>query len=217
MRPLPNRIDSGIVLFMVMPPFQLPDLILASASPRRRDLLKRIGLTFSVVPSAIDEATVRADSPAEHVRKLSKAKAVDIAQRYPKSWILGADTIVFINGNILGKPANPDEAREMLRQLSGATHKVLTGYCLMNRTHNRSFSEIIETEVEFKDLAKREIEWYIETGEPFDKAGGYAIQGRGASLVKRISGSVTNVVGLPLCEVIETFKKATQQPVTSNQ
>lgn len=176
-----------------------------------------MGLTFSVVPSTIDEATVCAESPAEHVRKLSKAKAVDIAQRHPANWILGADTIVFINGNILGKPTSPDEARMMLRQLSGATHKVLTGYCLMNRTQNRSFSEIIETEVEFNNLTEQEIDWYIETGEPFDKAGGYAIQGIGASLVKRISGSVTNVVGLPLCEVIEAFKKAIQQRATSNQ
>jgi len=193
---------------MITPPFQLPDLILASASPRRRDLLNKVGLTFSVVPSEIDEATVSTESPAGYVQKLSEAKAADVAQRYPKSWILGADTIVFINGNILGKPTNSDEALRMLRQLSGATHKVLTGYCLMSRAHKRSFSETIETEVEFKDLAEREIEWYIETGEPFDKAGGYAIQGTGTFLVKRISGSFTNVVGLPLCEVIEAFNKA---------
>lgn len=193
---------------MVTPPFQLSDLILASASPRRRDLLKQVGLTFSVVPSAIDESMVCTECPAAHVRRLSEAKAADIAQRYPQSWILGADTIVFINGNILGKPANPADARKMLRQLSGATHKVLTGYSLMNQTLHRSFSDTIGTEVEFKNLTENEIKWYIDTGEPFDKAGGYAIQGIGSFLVKRISGSFTNVVGLPLCEVIETFKKA---------
>ena len=192
---------------MITPPFQLPDLILASASPRRRELLERVGLTFSVAPSSIDEARVRTDSPEGYVQKLAEAKAADIAQYYPKSWILAADTIVFVNGNILGKPRNPEEARTMLRQLNGVTHKVLTGYCLTNRARKRSFSETVETEVEFKKLTEHEIDWYIDTGEPFDKAGGYAIQGIGASFVKRISGSVTNVVGLPLCEVIEAFKE----------
>jgi septum formation protein len=188
-------------------PFQLPELILASTSPRRRDLLKRAGLDFSIVPSSVDETIVVESSPTRRVKRLSEAKAADVARQYPKSWVLGADTIVVIGEKILGKPEDPDHARRMLQRLSGRRHNVLTGYCLINRKHDRFFSEVTETEVEFKRLTEEEIEWYIQTGEPFDKAGGYAIQGRGAFLVRRVSGSVTNVIGLPLCEVIETLKE----------
>ena len=177
-------------------------LILASKSPRRSDLLEQAGLTFSVIPSDIDESTVAISAPDVYVRSLAEAKAVDISQKHPASWVIGADTIVLIDRKILGKPGSREEARDMLRRLSGNTHQVLTGYCICCKQKNRLFSETIFTEVRFKKLNDAEIEWYVQTGEPFDKAGGYAIQGVGAFLVKSINGSYTNVVGLPLCEVM---------------
>jgi septum formation protein len=178
-------------------------LILASASPRRRDLLANAGLTFTVVPSAVDESGVPLDPPEDHVRLLAEAKAGEISSLHPDKWVIGADTIVLINGAVLGKPGTPDEAREMLQSLSGQTHSVLTGYCICCQAEKRTFSETVETIVEFKTLSQREIDWYLSTEEPFDKAGAYAIQGLGSFLVRRIEGSYTNVVGLPVCEVIE--------------
>jgi septum formation protein len=180
-----------------------PKIILASNSPRRRYLLELAGLKFRVIPSAIDEAALPADDPALLVRGLAKAKACDVAERYPQSWVIAADTIVVVEGRILGKPGSEAEARDMLARLSGRTHQVLTGYCLCCRGRDRLISEVVSTDVLFKLLTPVEIDWYVRTGEPFDKAGAYAIQGIGTFLVKRINGSYTNVVGLPVCEVIE--------------
>lgn len=184
-----------------------PLLILASKSPRRRYLLEQAGLKFSVIPSNIDETRIPLSAPETYVRILSEAKADDIAKKYPEKWVLGADTIVLKNGNILGKPGSRDEARIMLKQLSGQTHQVLTGYAICCKAKNRMFSEAVKTDVLFKHLTHEEIEWYIHTKEPFDKAGSYAIQGLGTFLVKSIHGSYTNVVGLPVCEVIEFLLK----------
>lgn len=183
-------------------------LILASASPRRRDLLTQAGLTFAVIPSTVDEDSVEAMSPEAHVRRLAEAKAWDVADRYPENWIIGADTEVVINGIVLGKPNSADQARQMLEMLSGRTHQVLTGYCICSKKRNHSYSETVGTVVEFKALSQAEIKWYIETQEPYDKAGGYAAQGLGSVLIKRIDGSYTNVVGLPLCEVVASLIKA---------
>jgi septum formation protein len=183
-------------------------LILASKSPRRRDLLAQAGLVFTVIPSTVHEDRAATTSPKTHVRQLAEAKAREVAQRYPESWIIGADTEVVINGTVLGKPGNPDEARQMLERLSGRTHRVLTGYCILSARQNRSFSETVETHVQFKSLSEAEIHWYVNTQEPYDKSGGYAVQGMGAVLVKRIEGSYTNVVGLPVCEVVECLMKA---------
>jgi septum formation protein len=180
-----------------------PRLILASKSPRRRYLLKQAGLKFSVIPSSFDESSVRLSSPDVYVRQLAENKAGDISEQYPDSWVIGADTIVFIDGTILGKPGSQAEARTMLKNLSGRTHQVLTGYCICCHRTGRRFSETLKTDVCFKKLTDREIDWYISSGEPFDKAGAYAIQGIGTFLVKRINGSYTNVVGLPICEVVE--------------
>ncbi len=188
-------------------PDEDPVLILASKSPRRRYLLEQAGLSFSVIPSDIDETTVPMSSPEIYVRILSEAKAEFIANKYPEKWVIGADTIVLIDGTVLGKPGSIDEARSMLKQLSGQAHQVFTGYSILCKTKNRKFSETVQTEVLFKNLADKEIEWYIHTKEPFDKAGAYAIQGLGTFLVKRINGSYTNVVGLPVCEVIEFLIK----------
>jgi septum formation protein len=182
---------------------KIDPLILASKSPRRRYLLKQAGLEFSVIPSQVDEASVACTSPADYVKTLAEMKAADIARRYPESWVIGADTIVFINQTVLGKPGTREDARNMLWQLSGKTHQVLTGYCICCESQSDVFSETVTTDVLFKELTDREIEWYIHTDEPFDKAGAYAIQGLGTFLVKSITGSYTNVVGLPVCEVIE--------------
>lgn len=178
-------------------------LILASKSPRRRTLLEQAGLNFAVIPSQVDESRMAMSQPENYVRALAVAKAGEVSDRYPDHWVLGADTIVVIDGAVLGKPASEAEAGRMLSRLSGKTHRVLTGYCICRKASGRSFSEAVATEVRFKTLSRAEIDWYIRTREPFDKAGAYAIQGIGTFLVKSISGSYTNVVGLPVCEVIE--------------
>lgn len=177
-------------------------LILASQSPRRRYLLSQAGLTFEVIPSLVDEEGFAMDDPAAGVRRLAEAKAGEVARNFPESWIIGADTVVQIGAEILGKPRSKAEARAMLAQLSGQTHKVLTGYAIRRHAKDYLFSETIVTDVTFKHLTATEIEWYIQTREPFDKAGAYAVQGLGTFLVRRINGSYTNVVGLPVSEVI---------------
>ena len=184
-----------------------PFIILASKSPRRKYLLKQAGLSFTVMPSSIDENSIPISQPEIYVRTLAEAKANDISKKYSESWVIGADTIVLIDGIVLGKPSSKTEARVMLKRLSGQIHQVFTGYSICCIARNRFFSETIITEVLFKNLTDDEIEWYINTDEPFDKAGAYAIQGLGTFLVKSINGSYTNVVGLPVCEVIEFLIK----------
>ena len=178
-------------------------LILASQSPRRRYLLEQAGLTFSVVPSAFDEASVPVCAPPDYARRLAEAKTAEITQQYPDSWVIGADTIVVIGEDILGKPESEAAARRMLQQLSGQIHEVVTGYAIYCEALDHRFADTATTAVTFKTLSEDEIEWYVQTREPFDKAGAYAIQGIGTFLVRSISGSYTNVVGLPVCEEIE--------------
>ncbi|KJS29065.1 MAG: septum formation inhibitor Maf [Desulfatitalea sp. BRH_c12] len=182
-------------------------LILASKSPRRRYLLSQAGLRFEVVPSGFDERSVAFTGPDDFVRNLSRFKAEDIAAKMPSSWVIGADTIVFIDGEVLGKPRGRDAARAMLARLSGQTHQVYTGYTICCQSKAQSYTGVVCTDVTFKTLSHDEIEWYVHTDEPFDKAGAYAIQGLGTFLVRRINGSYTNVVGLPVCEVIEHLIK----------
>lgn len=184
-----------------------PQLILASRSPRRRYLLEQAGLTFSVIPGSFDEDSIQLADPADYVKTLAEAKAREIAGQYPESWVIGADTIVTIDSAILGKPGDPREARQMLKRLSGQSHFVYTGYAVVCKNRQTCISDAVKTDVLFKDLSDDEIDWYVRTGEPFDKAGAYAIQGLGTFLVRRINGSYTNVVGLPVCEVIETLIK----------
>ncbi len=184
-----------------------PFLILASNSPRRRYLLKQAGVDFTVIPSSLDESNISNPDPAELVRNLAEAKAKLVSDLYPESWVIGADTIVVIDDKILGKPDSKDSARIMLSSLSGRLHQVLTGFSLCRNTEKRLYSEVVSTEVRFKKLTEDEIEWYIHTNEPFDKAGAYAAQGLGAFMIKHIRGSYTNVVGLPVCEVIECLAR----------
>ena len=179
-------------------------LILASKSPRRYELLKQMGLHFDVVQSSVEEENfVRDESPREHVIRLSEEKARDVGKTYPDSWVLGADTVVYIDGTILGKPKTREEALSMLRRLSGQEHTVLTGFSALNVSKGKGERGAAETAVKVKSLSPVEMEWYVQTGEPFDKAGAYAIQGIGSFMVESIRGSYTNVVGLPVCEVME--------------
>ncbi len=182
-------------------------LILASKSPRRYELLKQVGLDFDVIPSRVKEDFIQGESPQGHVIRLADAKALDVGNRYPDRWVIAADTIVYINGSILGKPSNPKEAIEMLRSLSGKEHWVLTGFSVCHLGKGKRDQEAVQTAVRVKTLTPVEMEWYVQTGEPFDKAGGYAIQGIGSFMIESIHGSYTNVVGLPLCELMRMLHR----------
>ena len=182
-------------------------LILASKSPRRYELLKQVGLDFEVIPSGVVEDFVNTESPREHVLRLAEAKAMEVASKYPDRWVVAADTIVYINGSILGKPKSREEAAEMLRRLSGREHRVLTGFSVCYLEKRNNDKEAVQTMVRMKPLTPVEIEWYVHTGEPLDKAGGYAIQGIGSFMIESIQGSYTNVVGLPLCELIQMLNR----------
>ena len=177
--------------------------ILASKSPRRIELLRQLGFEFDITPSVIDEDLIQGEPPHEHVIRLAEAKALDIGCRYPDRWIIAADTVVFVNGSILGKPRNEDEAFEMLSRLSGQEHFVLTGISAHHIRKEKGGHQAVQTAVKMKVLLPAEMKWYVNTGEPFDKAGGYAIQGIGAFMIESIKGSYTNVVGLPLYELIQ--------------
>ncbi|MEJ2688740.1 MAG: Maf family protein [Deltaproteobacteria bacterium] len=174
-------------------------LILASASPRRRSLLEELGLRFKVRIAAIDEKPGHEETPESFVRRLAEEKARAVSLEHRAAWILAADTVVVLDTAILNKPANREEALAMLLHLSGRGHHVLTGFCLLLQVC------MVRTEVEFMPLSREICEAYVYSGEPMDKAGAYGIQGQGGSLVRRIEGSYTNVMGLPLAEVIQAL------------
>jgi septum formation protein len=180
--------------------------ILASASPRREELLRSVGLKFKIVPADVDETYIDGESPRTHVRRLSNDKAMVIAAKYPKTLVLGADTIVVIDGLILGKPKSKREAREMLQRLSNRQHTVFTGFTIACTDAGMSKTKVVQSAVQFKKINPEEMDWYVNCDEPYDKAGGYAAQGKGAYFIKAIRGSYTNVIGLPLCEVLEELK-----------
>lgn len=188
-----------------MPPEEttphLSRLILASASPRRHDLLQQTGLPFRVIPSNTDETHRPGETPAAYVQRVAADKAQAVSQEQPGFWILAADTIVTLNDDILGKPGSPEIARKMLTTLSGQTHQVMTAFVLLNETGQSAAAEVVTSEVTFKSISDTEIDAYLATGESFDKAGAYAVQGKGRVLVDRVSGSLTNVIGLPMDEV----------------
>jgi septum formation protein len=188
------------------PAGKLP-LILASASPRRQELLRLASIPLEIIPSQAEERFLQGESPAEHVRRVARAKAMDVAEQHQGRWVLAADTVVAIDGKILGKPKDRREAEEMLRSLSQREHRVVTGYCILRLPSAEEREGMVISRVKFKALTAEEIRWYIDTGEPFDKAGGYAIQGKAALMVQEVHGSYTNVVGLPLCEVVEALRE----------
>ena len=178
-------------------------LILASGSPRRAKLLRQIGLAFEAIPSRIDESKIAGNSPAEKALKAALAKAMDVARRVEDGIVIGADTIVVLDGEIIGKPSSPEEAVEMLSKLSGRTHEVLTGVAIVDAATMRVESWVERTLVTFRELSRGEILDYVKTGIPLDKAGAYGIQDRAAAFVKRIEGCFYNVVGLPLASLVE--------------
>lgn len=178
-------------------------LILASASPQRQSLLKEAGIPFTVDPAHIHEDLTLSMPPLELARFLSFKKAEKVAERHPTKLILGADTLVVADGGCLGKPANNKEALAMLRLLNGKTHQVITGFTLLDAGKSRALTNAVITYVQFKKNRIATLEEYVKTAEPMGKAGAYAIQGKGAALIKRIEGSYSNVVGLPM----EALKK----------
>lgn len=181
-------------------------LILASGSPRRRELLTQAGITYMVNPSTYQEESPKKKDPAKYVQMQAVGKACDVAEKYPDQWVLGADTIVVADGEILGKPRNSKEASTMLHLLSNKKHSVMTGVALVRNKEIRT--KVVETKVWFRQLTDKEIEQYVASGESFDKAGAYGIQGRAAAFVEKINGSYTNVVGLPLSQVCKMLSKA---------
>lgn len=185
-------------------------LVLASASPRRQELLLQVGIEFDVLPGDIDEEPLDGESPEDHVMRLSKAKASEVARSITDGdgvWVLGADTIVINDGELLGKPSDGKEAAAMLEKLSGREHHVVTGYCLKNASTGEEIVRVVDTAVKFKILRDREIKGYVASGEPMDKAGAYAIQGLGSFMVEEIRGSYSNVVGLPVCQVVDDLER----------
>lgn len=172
-----------------------PQVVLASGSPRRRELLAQLGVVFTTASPDVDETPLPGEGPVGYVHRLAIAKAfaVDVP---PGALVVAADTTVDLGGEILGKPVDPDDARTMLARLSARTHRVHTGVAL--RRGENLVSEVITTLVTFTPLTPALIDWYVSTGEPLDKAGAYAVQGAGGVLVQRVHGSVSNVVGLPL-------------------
>ena len=175
-------------------------IVLASASPRRADLLRAAGIEFEVIAADIDERVLAGESPEAYVRRLAEEKAKAVAPRAGGRPVLAADTVVVIDGAILGKPADAADARRMLQLLSGRSHAVLTAVCL------NSVSRVEITAVEFDRLSPDEIDWYVASGEPMDKAGAYAIQGLASRFVISITGSYSNVVGLPVHVVSRMVK-----------
>ena len=181
-------------------------MILASASPRRRELLTQIGVHFSVTPADIDETPFRGEEPAAYVERMAREKAHAIAITSGDEAVLGADTTVVCQGEILVKPADAVEAIAMLTSLSGRSHQVMTAVALAQGGSIRS--QVVTTQVSFRALSAQEIQDYVATGEPMDKAGAYGIQGLGAILVADIQGSYSNVVGLPLTETAAMLREA---------
>jgi septum formation protein len=209
-------------------------LILASASPRRKELLERIGFTTKIVPADVSETMLDAEEPAEFVKRMARFKVLTVVNRVkgtlppqataaldqhlgtgmgitsrepPARWIVGADTIVVLDGEVLGKPKDVDQAFEMLQKLSGREHVVVTGFCVFDLLKNKEGIQAVTSRVKIKRMSRPEIEKYLSAGESLDKAGAYAVQGVGAYLIDSIQGSYSNVVGLPLCQLMEMLEE----------
>ena len=171
--------------------------MLASSSPRRRDLMEILGLDFIIVEPLSDESSTHPD-PEARVISNAEAKVMSVSDGFPGALIIGADTIVYSDGEFLGKPVDPDDAKKMLEQLSGKSHQVYTGLAILNTSTGNILSKVSCTDVRFKRLSQKVIDAYVASGEPLDKAGAYGIQGDGSVFIADIVGSYSNVVGLPL-------------------
>ena len=187
------------------------ELILASASPRRKLLLEQIGLSFSVIASHMHEPPYTGHDPAHYASNLAELKASEISEQYPTAMVIGADTIVVIGEKVLGKPEDEAAARKMLSQLSGRNHQVITAYSFQLKTSEIKEVHHVLTQVHFKQLSSHEIDHYISTGAPFDKAGAYGIQDYSSVFVDRIEGCFYNVVGLPISDLNENLNKVLNQ------
>jgi septum formation protein len=187
---------------------QQPRLVLASGSPRRKELLAQLGVVYEVIVSDVDEELPDQLDPSETVLLLARQKVDAIVKQEPDAFVLGADTEVFLDGRRFGKPSTLDDARAMLRRLSGRTHQVLTGVVLWNPVLRQREERVIESGVTMKSMSLQEIEDYVATGEPMDRAGSYAIQGIGGELVAGVEGCYTNVIGLPLCATVDLLTDA---------
>lgn len=179
-------------------------IILASQSPRRKELLEKTGYTFEIEAADIDETIDQSNTLTEEIKRLSHCKAEHVLQHHPDSLVIGSDTIVTIDGRILGKPADKEDALRMLRSLSGRTHQVITGLCMISC--QKEYLDVSISDVTFAEMTEDEIEKYVNTGEPMDKAGAYAIQGIASRYITGISGDYYAIMGLPLCMVYEELK-----------
>ena len=175
------------------------NMILASKSPRRKELLSMLGFDFDIIPAVGEENMDENMTPGEAVMILAAGKAREVAEKHPESIVIGSDTLVYLDGKPMGKPKDEEEAAKMLRQLSGRVHQVYTGVAVIAGDVEKIDFE--KTDVEFRTLTEEEIWWYIGTGEPMDKAGSYGIQGQGAVFIPGIRGDYFNVMGLPLCKL----------------
>jgi septum formation protein len=183
-------------------------IILASSSPRRKELLHNVGIKFEVVAPLSDESLLHNENPKDYALRLASEKAISVSQNLDGDFlVIGADTIVVVGDEILGKPSDAEDARDMLSRISGREHHVLTAFSITQPKDKILHSEVVDTKVRVKTLEPQEIEGYIKTTEPMDKAGAYGIQGIGSFLIEGINGSYTNVVGLPLVEVLEALNK----------
>lgn len=189
-------------------------LILASGSPRRRELLESLGMKFEVRRSDVPEERQPNEPVRSYVERLAGEKAAVIAATMPESWVIAADTVVYLDDVVLEKPADADDAVRMLEKLAGRTHTVFSGVALVREASRTSIIESVRTEVTIMPLDGPTIEWYVATGEPMDKAGAYAIQGKGAMFVDRVEGSYTNVVGLPIPTLFRMMTSVGISPVS---
>ncbi len=188
----------------------MDNLVLASSSPRRRQLLEQMGISLTVATPQVDESILAGECATEYVSRLASDKAGEVARRYAQQVVLAADTCVVLNSQIMGKPSDAAQAVQMLQQLSGATHLVISGIAVHGPAGEakEQFREVVTTKVYFRELSSEEISWYVASGEPMDKAGAYAIQEKGGAFVEWIEGSYSNVVGLPLTGALRLLKRA---------
>lgn len=182
------------------------NIILASASPRRKEILENINVKFDIVKSDIDEVILEDELPPQVVMRLAFEKSMDVAKSNQESLVIGADTIVVFNNKVLGKPKDKEDARNTIRLLSGNTHEVITGISLINLSANKKIIDYVVSKVKFKDLSEDDINDYINTGESLDKAGAYGIQGYGSLLIEEIQGDYFNIVGLPISKLSDLVK-----------
>lgn len=181
-------------------------MILASASPRRKEILENFGFSFKTITKSVEETSYK-DTIEERIKEIAEKKARAVAEEFPNENVVGADTMVILDKKILGKPHNKEEAFCMLKSLSGKTHEVITAFSIININKNVVYSDFEVTKVFFKDLSDEEINWYIDTKEPMDKAGAYGIQGKGALFVEKIEGDFFSVMGFPIGKFVRFLSK----------